>query len=42
MLEKIRAYIKENGMLERKDKIVIGVSGGALDLKTGWRRAGKQ
>ena len=29
MLEKIRAYIKENRMLERKDKIVIGVSGGA-------------
>lgn len=29
MLEKIRAYIKENGMLERKDRIVIGVSGGA-------------
>lgn len=29
MLEKIKAYIKENRMLERKDKIVIGVSGGA-------------
>lgn len=29
MLKKIRAYIKENRMLERKDKIVIGVSGGA-------------
>ncbi len=29
MLEKIRAYIKENGMLKRKDKIVAGISGGA-------------
>lgn len=29
MLEKIRAYIKENGMLERRDKLVVGVSGGA-------------
>ena len=27
MLEKIRAYIKENGMLKRKDKIVAGISG---------------
>lgn len=29
MLGKIRAYIKENGMLRGKDRIVIGVSGGA-------------
>jgi tRNA(Ile)-lysidine synthase len=29
MLKKIQAYIEENNMLKRKDKIVIGVSGGA-------------
>lgn len=29
MLEKVKAYIKENSMLKRKDRIVIGVSGGA-------------